>query len=80
MKKVLLFLLVGLLPVGLFAQKGDNNQQETLVCQANVIPLSEQACDGLTNETKGRDHACASGTSVALGVSHQVFVCFQETF
>jgi dihydroorotase-like cyclic amidohydrolase len=31
MKKVLLFLLVGLLPVGLFAQKGDNNQQETLV-------------------------------------------------
>jgi hypothetical protein len=31
MKKVLLFLLVGLLPVGLFAQQGDNNQQKTLV-------------------------------------------------
>jgi hypothetical protein len=31
MKKVLLFLLVWLLPVGSFAQQGDNNQQKTLV-------------------------------------------------
>ena len=31
MKKVLLFLLVWLLPVGLFAQQGDNNQQKALV-------------------------------------------------
>ena len=38
MKKVLLFLLVGLLPVGLFAQQGDNNQQKTLVfTHATVI-------------------------------------------
>ena len=31
MKKVLLLLLVWLLPVGLFAQQGDNNQQKALV-------------------------------------------------
>ena len=31
MKKVLLFLLVWLLPVGLFAQQGDNNKQKALV-------------------------------------------------
>jgi ankyrin repeat protein len=31
MKKVLLFLLVWLLPIGLFAQQGNNNQQKTLV-------------------------------------------------
>jgi len=31
MKKVLLFLFIWLLPVGLFAQQGDNNQQKTLV-------------------------------------------------
>ena len=31
MKKILLFLLVWLLPVGLFAQQGDNNQQKALV-------------------------------------------------
>jgi hypothetical protein len=32
MRKVLLLTtLVGLLPVGLFAQQGDNNQQKTLV-------------------------------------------------
>jgi cytosine/adenosine deaminase-related metal-dependent hydrolase len=31
MKKVLLFLLIWLLPVGLFAQQGDNNQQKALV-------------------------------------------------
>jgi len=38
MKKVLLFLLIGLLPVGLFAQQGDNNQQKTLVfTHATVI-------------------------------------------
>ena len=50
MKKVLLFLLVWLLPVGLFAQQGDNSQQRTLVF-THVTMIDATGAPAKTNMT-----------------------------
>jgi len=75
MKNALLFLLVCVLPVGLFAQQGDNNQQKMLVfTHATVIDATgAPAKSDMTVVIKG-DRIAALGKTARLNVPENAHV------
>jgi len=75
MNKALLFLSVWLLPVGLFAQQGDNNQQKTLVfTHVTVIDATgAPAKTDMTVVVKG-DCIAALGKTASLDVPENAHV------